>query len=385
MSLLPDASSWEIELDGLRVVYGGGAAGRLGELAAGLGAHHVLLVSDPGLKRTGHVAAAEKSLAGSGLSATIYDAVGENPTEAEVDAGARAARAAGAIDLIVGLGGGSAMDCAKGINFVLAGGGRMRDYQGSGKAAGTLLPSIGVPTTAGTGSEAQSYALITHDETHAKMACGDPQARFKTVILDPALTATQPREVAALTGIDAMTHAIESYVSKARNDVSQEFAAEAWRRLAGAFEAALDDPADPGPGGEMLLGAHLAGLAIEHSMLGAAHACANPLTARFGVTHGAAVGLMLPAVMRFNEPEVGEFYNFLHESGSRPPGTPDTLVQRFETLRRTAGLPEQLRDYGIRRDCLNELAREAATQWTAGFNPRPVGARELLEIYDSAY
>ena len=129
-----------------------------------------------------------------------------------VEAGRAIAQAAG-VDSLVAIGGGSSLDCAKGINFLLAGGGTMRDYRGYGKARGTLLPSIGIPTTAGTGSEAQSYAIISDADTHAKMACGDPGIAFRIAILDPALTVSQPRGVTAVAGYDALSHAVESYVT----------------------------------------------------------------------------------------------------------------------------------------------------------------------------
>ena len=136
------------------------------------------------------------------------------------------------------------MDCAKGINFLYSCGGRMQDYWGEGKATGPLLPMIAVPTTAGTGSETQSYALISDAETHVKMACGDKRAAFRVAILDPELTLTQPPRVTALTGIDALSHAIETYVTKRRNTLSLVFSREAWRRLAPNLSRVLADPKD---------------------------------------------------------------------------------------------------------------------------------------------
>src|SRR5262249_23950994 len=143
------------------------------------------------------------------------------------------------VDSIIGLGGGSSMDCAKAINFVLTNGGRIQDYWGHGKADRPMLPMIGIPTTAGTGSEAQSYALISDSSTHVKMACGDAKAAFRVAILDPELTVSEPEAVRAASGYDAISHAVESYVSTARTPVSGLFALEAWRLLSGAYERAL--------------------------------------------------------------------------------------------------------------------------------------------------
>ena len=161
----------------------------------------------------------------------------------------------------------------------------MEDYWGFGKATDPMLPSIGVPTTAGTGSEAQSYALISRAADHQKMACGDLKARFAAVILDGELVASLPRQVAAVAGIDALSHAVESWVTTRRNPVSKLFARAAFERLEGAFERFLSDGQDGQSRADMLLGAHWPGMAIEASMLGAAHACANPLTARYGLDH----------------------------------------------------------------------------------------------------
>jgi alcohol dehydrogenase len=246
-----------------------------------------------------------------------------------------------------------------------------------------MLPSIGVPTTAGTGSEAQSYALISQADTHKKMACGDPKARFRTVLLDPQLVATVPPRVAAVTAYDAVSHAVESFVTRRRNPLSQLYGREAWRLLSGAFEAFLADRNAPGPRRAMLLGAHLSGAAIEQSMLGAAHACANPLTARFDVVHGAAVALMLPAVVRFNaaDPEVEALYqDLLLEAGE---GAGERLARRLEAMRAAAGLPATLAAAGVDPEAIPRLAEEAAQQWTAGFNPRDVGVAEMESLYRS--
>src|SRR5262245_52801865 len=205
-----------------RVLFGPGSLARLGEVARDLGGLRVLLVTDPGLEAAGHPQRAMKYLEAAGLRVFVFDEVRENPTTAQVEQGARFARDRH-VDLIVAVGGGSSMDCAKGMNFLVTNGGTIADYKGFGKAKEPMLPSIGVPTTAGTGSEAQSYALITDEQTHVKMACGDRKAAFRIAILDPELTLSQPKGVTAATGIDAMAHAVESYVCTKRNAVAQAF------------------------------------------------------------------------------------------------------------------------------------------------------------------
>ncbi|MEM6330979.1 MAG: iron-containing alcohol dehydrogenase, partial [Planctomycetota bacterium] len=180
-----------------RIVFGPGRSSDLGGLTAGLGVSRALVVSDPGIEEAGHTQRATDSLHAAGLQTLVFDRLQENPTTDNVEDG-RAVAADYRPDVIVAVGGGSSMDCAKGINFVHSCGGRMQDYWGVGKATGPMLPMVAVPTTAGTGSEAQSFALISDAETHAKMACGDKRAAFRLAVLDPELTLTQPARVTAL-------------------------------------------------------------------------------------------------------------------------------------------------------------------------------------------
>jgi alcohol dehydrogenase len=370
-----------------RVVFGPGSLARLGELARELGGQRILLVTDPGLKAVGHPLRALDFLRGAGLDAFLFDGVEENPTTRQVHAGLAFARQH-RIDCLVAVGGGSSMDCAKGINFLYTNGGQMIDYKGFGKATRPMLPSIGVPTTAGTGSEAQSYALIGDEKTHLKMACGDRKAAFRVAVLDPEVTVSQPATVTAVTGIDALTHAVESYVCTRRNSLSQTFSREAWRLLEGNLETVLANPRDLAARGLMQLGANLAGLAIENAMLGAAHACANPLTAHYGLTHGIAVGILLPHVIRFNIPAVGGLYaDLAHEAGlvnGDSGAAGEALARRIVELMRVAGLPTRLSACGVSPGIFGVLAEEAAQQWTGKFNPRPVSETDLLGLYEAA-
>jgi alcohol dehydrogenase len=360
---------------------------RLGELARELGGRRILLVTDPGLEEAGHPQRALEFLQNAGVDVFLFDGVEQNPTSKHVEAGVAFAQPRH-IDLIVSVGGGSSMDCAKGINFLLTNGGNIADYRGFGKATKPMLPSIGIPTTAGTGSEAQSFALIADEQTHMKMACGDRKAAFWVAILDPELTVSQPTRVAAVTGIDALSHAVESYVTTRRNPLAQMFAREAWKMLEENFETVLRNPTDLEARGGMQMGAFLAGTAIENSMLGACHACANPLTAHYGLTHGIAIGILLPHVVRFNASTVGALYGDLaHQAGlmNGDEGMAgEALAQRLTDLLRFAELPTRLEECGITRGILPVLAEEAAQQWTARFNPRPVSEVDLLHLYEAA-
>lgn len=371
-----------------RIVFGEGSLERAGEIARGLGAARALVVTDPGVARAGHAGTAATSLDASGVEARIFDGAVENPTDACAALGAEAARIFRA-DAIVGVGGGSAMDCAKGIAILLARGGPIERWRGAGKVGGGLAPLVLAPTTAGTGSEVQSAAIITREATGEKMLFRDPCLAPRAAILDPRATATAPRRAAAAAGIDAVAHAVESHVSAGATPFSRMLSREAFRLLLGAFEDAVAGGGAPGARSDMLLGASLAGLAIENSMLGAAHSCANPLTHHRGVPHGIAVGLMLPPVVRWNGGGPGGeegYADLLAAAGiaAGPRGAAETLAGRIEDLLRAAGLPASLSEVDVREDLLDVLAAEAGEQFTASFNPRPVGPRDLLEVYRCA-
>ena len=375
-----------------RLVFGAGSVGRVGELAAELGGKRVLLVTDPGIVKAGHAAQVQESLAKAGMHVTVFDRAKVNPTTRCVDE-CVAVAAAERVDLFVGLGGGSSMDTAKGCNFIFTNGGRMQDYWGVGKAKLPMLPLIAIPTTAGTGSECQSAALIADEQTHMKLACLDPKAAARIAILDPALTISQPHRVTACTGIDAIAHAVESAVTTRRNPLSQMYSREAFRLCVTSLPQVLKHPKDLEARGRMLLGAAYAGIAIENSMLGAAHSAANPLTAHYDIVHGQAVGMMLPLVIRFNaaDPDALRCYAELAsgpELATVKGGLTtalEALLARLESLLNLAGFPRSLSDCGVEPPKIKVLAEEAAKQWTANFNPRRVEVADFVGLYEAAF
>jgi len=372
-----------------RVVFGAGAIERLGELARELNFRRTLLVADHGLVASGHVDEAVGPLQKAGIEIFRFHEFEVNPDSRMIENGT-AFVAPLKIDSIVGLGGGSSMDCAKGINFLLTNGGRMSDYLGYGRATQPMLPMIAIPTTAGTGSEGQSYALISDAESHAKMACGDPKAAFRVALLDPVLTLSQPRSITATSGFDAIAHAVETYVTTKRNPLSELFSREAWRLLEPNYERVLSQPDNLEARGAMQLGAYYAGVAIENSMLGATHACANPLTAHYGTAHGAAIAMLLPTVVRWNERVAGDDYAKLLSWSSidgkhNDLSSTEALAQRLEELAAAGGLRSNLRATGMKETDLPELAAEAAGQWTGTFNPRPFDKQGAIEVYQCVY
>ncbi len=368
-----------------RFIFGAGTISRLGALACEYKPRCVLVVSDRGIMEAGHDSAALNSLREAGVEVASFHDFSENPTSAMVDAGVQRAKEVKP-DLLVGLGGGSSMDCCKGINFVYSCGGSIHDYHGVGKATCDMLPMIAIPTTAGTGSEAQSFALISDSETHTKMACGDPRAACRVAILDPELTLTQPTAVSALTGIDAISHAIETYVTKRRNAISTTYSRRSFGMLAQGFSRVLTHPNDLEARSGMQLGACLAGMAIETSMLGAAHATANPLTAHYGITHGQAVGLMLPAVVRMNGVEHAPWYAELVrevEPGVRVEDAPERLATMLTKWLKEANLATSLEELSVPQEGIEQFTEDALKQWTGTFNPIPLDAKRVKNLYQS--
>jgi alcohol dehydrogenase len=358
-----------------RVLFGAGEFARLGEVARELGGTRCLLVADQGMLDRGYAQEAMRTLKARRMEVFGFHDFTDGPTTAMVDAGAAYGTPL-KIDLIVGLGGGSSLDCAKAINFVVSNGGSIRDYWGYGKASRAMLPMMAVPTTAGTGGEAQTSAVVSDPETNVKMVCGDTKAAFRVAILDPKLTVSQPRGLTAAAGYDAISHAVETLVSTRRTALSECFSRSAWRLLNTGFERVLKEPEDLTARGEMLLGAHFGGMAIENSNLGAAHACASPLTTHYGVRHGNAIATVLARVVEWNSAVAGRQYDELHAGD---------LAARLRDLGQFAELPMSLGEAGVPESALPRLAEEAATQWAGKFNPRHFDAVAALEIYQSAF
>jgi len=358
-----------------RIHFGAGRLAELPECLSSLGSTHALIVTDPGIVAAGHVSRATAYLTDAGIHATVFEGSHINPTESDIEACRDFAKSINP-DALIGLGGGSSMDTAKGCNFLLHNGGRMADYRGYGLAKNAMLPFIAIPTTAGTGSECQSFAIVSRDGTHEKMACGDPKALAHTAILDPELTASQPQSVATLTALDALSHALESAVCTKRNAISSAYSDEAFQLISSAIRDVLTGTADMETRGRMLYGAALAGCAIENSMLGAAHATANPLTARFDLTHGHAVSLMLPHVVRLNstDPAIAAIYDHLAAVLDFP------LLPWLEETIALAKLPAT----HINPESISDLAAAATQQWTGRFNPIPLDYTVFSDLYHSA-
>jgi alcohol dehydrogenase len=363
----------------------------MGPYASRAGAR-ALLVTDAGVRAAGHALVCERVLRDAGLEVLVYDTVPENPTRTDArDLGSHTSGFRP--DLVVAIGGGSAIDCAKGGILALTQPGGLDERHGRITLERPTLPMFAIPTTSGTGSECQSATLLADDATGSKRAVLAPGLLPRLAVLDPAFTASQPDGIALAGALDAVTHGVEAAVTRAQTVRSRRYALAALRLLLPHLGPALDDPRAIDSRGAMLLGASIAGMAIEQSMLGAAHALANPLTAQIGIPHGLAVGLMLPAVTRYNSAleRCHSTYASIARSTGLTRGAGDderaveALIEVLESFASRARHALSVKQ-GHRLATWDRaaLASDAAEQWTGGFNPREVDPAGYRELYDRA-
>lgn len=355
-----------------------GLGARVGQVGLG----RVLVVTDRGVSEAGHADRVCVSLREAGLTVVRFEEARPDPTHEDAARCAEVARSFAAEGLVA-VGGGSCVDTAKAAGFLLTNGGRMEDYRGFGVATRPLPPLFAVPTTAGAGSEVQSFALISRAVDHAKLACGAATAMPRLAWLDPELTLSTPRQVTITAGLDALTHAIETAVSRVSTPDSRAHAVGAARRLWAGLDRSIVDPNDLEARTNTLIGATMAGQAIEASMLGAAHALANPLTARFGLAHGLAVGWMLPKVVCFNQelPEIADRYSMLAAAMNLDGRLGQALEAALDRWGVASEVTAACAGWSSAREA---LVAEALEQWTGSFNPRPLDPEGVRGLYAAA-
>ncbi|HUG62970.1 MAG TPA: iron-containing alcohol dehydrogenase [Methylomirabilota bacterium] len=374
------------------IIFGEGAAVRIGEIAAERLGRRVLVVTDPGLVRTGLVDPALTALAAAGVEAATFADVEADPPEPVVMAAVARAIAFGA-DAVIGLGGGSSLDVAKLVALLAPGREALKDVYGVGKARGPRLPLMLVPTTSGTGSEVTPISIVTTGAAE-KMGVVSPVLLPDIALLDPKLTWGLPAPVTAATGVDAMVHAIEAHASASANNnpISRALAKEALRLMIGALERAVKDGGDRAARADMLLGSMLAGQAFANSPVAAVHALAYPIGGHFHVPHGLSNALVLPHVLRFNAVTAAEAYSeiavlmfpALEPLGAQ--GRAQGLAEELQALSRRCGLPQRLRDVGIGDHFLPRLAADAMNQTRLLVNnPRALTEADALAIYTAAW
>lgn len=374
-----------------RVVCAEGEALRLAAHCASLDVKRVLLVTDPGLVSIGLIGPVQNALDAAGVAVTLFAKVAEDPPEHVVLSAAETARNA-RVDGVLAVGGGSSMDVAKVVAVLLGGTQELSALYGVDQVQGSRLPLILVPTTAGTGSEVTPVAVITTGET-TKAGVSSRVLLPDIAVLDAELTLGLPSTITAMTGVDAMVHAIEAYTSRhKKNPVSDSLAHNALALLGRHIRTAVHDGRQRDARGAMLLGAMQAGQAFANAPVAAVHALAYPLGGHFHIPHGLSNSLVLPSVLRFNLPSASGLYAELaeHVTGHAVKGSDearaDALVQGLETLIADLGLPATLSAAGVTEDALETLAQDAMLQQRLLINnPRDVTYDDALAIYRAAF
>ena len=371
-----------------KVVFGMGTLSELPMEVAALGKKAVL-VTDQGIIEAGLVDQA-KQVMGDCL-AGVYSDVPQDTGIEVVDRGAEVALSLGA-DVVVSLGGGSAIDTAKGMCIVMKEGGSLRDFQGMQVLTRPQTPHIVVPTTAGTGSEVTCAAVVLDREQGQKILIYEYFNTPQAAILDPKMTEKLPPDLTASTGMDAMTHAVECYVSQQRNPISDSGALHAVRLITRYLPRAVENGSDMTARGQMQVAALLAGWAFSNALLGLTHAMAHSLGAVCGLPHGLANGILLSHVMRFNLDEVPELFSDVAEALGVPTQEMEPLeagegaVSSMEALVRRIGLPRGLKETGIEEAALKKCAELAMSDGSVIYNPKMImEPDEVLDVYKAAY
>ena len=373
-----------------RVVFKDQAQEVTADILRQLGAQKVLLVTDAGIQGAALDQPYQQALEAKGISVAVFNQVEPNPTTANVEAGLARAREFGP-QAFLGIGGGSVLDCAKGINILLNRGGKMADYAGPQQGGAALLPLVAAPTTAGTGSEVSPFLLISDSQTHAKIVCKDWQAIPRVAVLDPSLSLTLPPRATLYAGLDALVHGFEAYVAKGSQPYTQALALKCMGLVYANLPQVMATPRDVEARGNMLVASNLAGLAFALSYLGLSHSLANALTKMKGTPHGLAVGMMLPAVIRFNAPAVGADYAHIarYLLGDGCPADEQAaslaLADAVERMARSLGMPKSLAELEFEASKIPELVEEALRQATIQFNPRQPTAQELTTLLEACF
>lgn len=372
-----------------RILYGKGAIKNLGKEAVSYGRKAMIVVGKHSAKKSGALDKTIKSLEESNIEVVIFDEVESDPSVETVMKGFEIAEDE-KVDFLIALGGGSALDAAKAISIIISNGGNIVDYEFK-EPEKECTPVIGIPTTAGTGSEVSRSTIITDKERKIKMLISTDKIIPKVAILDPELTLTVPPKTTAATGMDALTHAIEGYISKIAQPISSVYALKAIELIGKNLPKAVLDGDNLEAREGMLLGQLYAGLAFSNASVALVHAMSRPLGVYFEVPHGMANAILLPKVMEFNRASVQEKFcdiakalgenvdNLTIREGSYK------AVEAVSKLYDEVGLPKKLREVGVDKNLLGRLAEDAYVNKSATLNPRKASYEEVKKIYEEVY
>lgn len=370
------------------VEFGMGSLNKLPQILQESHSDHVFLISDRGLESIGVVKKIRDIIEGGGACCTAYLDVKPNPTVAIVEEAAAQYRACGASS-IVALGGGSPMDVAKAVGVLANFGGKITDYEGNHKVPGPVVPTIAIPTTAGTGSEVTASAVITDEARSYKFTVFSYEILPKYAVLDPELIMTAPASIAASCGIDALIHAMEAYVSTNATPFSDAMAEKAMELIGANLRRFVANRQDEEAACAMMAGCNFAGIAFAWARLGNVHAMSHPVSAYFHVPHGVANSILLPTVLEYNAlADHGRYeviYNYIREgSGPAADFTPDMLVREIKKLNADLGIPERLSDVGVTADLIPAMAEDAMKSGNIPANPRQSTVKDIMALYHKA-
>jgi alcohol dehydrogenase class IV len=375
-----------------RVLYKAGLVDDMGAEIANFGAKRALIVADEGVAGAGLLDRVRAGLERSVTVAGVFTDIPPNSSVAAIERGAAYARKCSA-DLIIAVGGGSPIDSAKAIRILLTEGGKLHDYEGYNLLTRPLMPMIAIPTTAGTGSEVTAWAVIRDEAARMKLAFSSMYLAPDLAILDPEMTRTLPPGLTAATGMDALVHAIESFVGSNANPISDSLALQAIDLISNNLRDATYNGNDLEPRGHLLIAACIAGMAFSSGggSLGIVHALAHALGGAFEIHHGAANSALLPYGMQFNSVAVpNRFARIARAMGVNSGGRPeeDVIADGIDAVRLLAvdcGLPGRLRDLGVPEDGLPAIAETALGDAAIFTNPRPVTYEDMLEVARAAW
>ena len=372
---------------------GAGASGQLARVLKELGCNRPLIVTDRMMVELGYVARIAGQLEEAGIASQCFPNTLPEPTAASIRAGVEMVRE-GDFDSIVALGGGSPIDSAKAIGILGKFGGEMRDYRFPRDVSEAGLPLIAIPTTAGTGSEATRFTIITDETSDEKMLCAGLGFMPIAALIDYELTLSLPPRVTADTGIDALTHAIEAYVSRKASLYSDAQALEAMRLLAPNLRAAFHEPGNRAAREAMMLGATLAGIAFSNASVALVHGMSRPIGAFFHVPHGLSNAMLLPAITAFSIPAAPERYADCARAMGVAAQTDSVEVANDKLLAELRAINQELKvpspeQFGITRERFFELratmARQALDSGSPGNNPRVPTEAEIIDLYETVW
>jgi alcohol dehydrogenase len=376
----------ELTLDPKPIAYfGRGAVARVGEIARDAGAARVLIVTDPFLASSPVVAAVLASVEAAGITVAVFDQVTPNPTTTCVNDGSDLAASTGA-DALVAVGGGSSMDAAKGIALGAVNPQRGIELDYTGDFAHPALPIIAVPTTAGTGAEVNAFGVVTDVVGHRKFYVGHSSALARAAVLDPELTVGLPPNATAATGMDALTHALESYLSVCANPYSDGIALQVISTVATYLPAAVRDGSDIEARSQLLLASHIAGVGFSHTGLGLVHGIAHPLGGRFNVPHGLALCIVIERVLEFNlaarEERIARvaFALDVGDTHASVAQNAQAAIRAIADLARDTGMTARLRDFGVTLADVDGLAADTLADSVTANNPIQPTADDVVRI-----